>query len=129
MWRKALEPKVLASSTARLRTHVSKHPALLNDRTAQLIGQVVTVVVAIENGEGRVRVGDSEWSARGGPAVRQDPYIAPWIGIEGDDRQALALADRLAEKTADLFVLARSGAGERPRLEHRVIEGDAGLSV
>ncbi|HET8649318.1 MAG TPA: DUF5916 domain-containing protein [Gemmatimonadales bacterium] len=27
--------------------------------------------------------------ARGGPAVRQDPYIAPWISIEGDDRHAL----------------------------------------
>jgi hypothetical protein len=28
-------------------------------------------------------------SARGGPAVRQDAYIAPWFGIEGDDRNAL----------------------------------------
>src|SRR6185503_9446104 len=27
--------------------------------------------------------------ARGGPAVRQDPYIAPWISIQGDDRRAL----------------------------------------
>lgn len=27
--------------------------------------------------------------ARGGPALRQDPYIAPWAGIEGDDRHAL----------------------------------------
>ncbi len=27
--------------------------------------------------------------ARGGPAIRQDPYIAPWIGIEGDDRKPL----------------------------------------
>jgi hypothetical protein len=27
--------------------------------------------------------------ARGGPAVRQDPYIAPWGGISGDDRHAL----------------------------------------
>ncbi len=26
--------------------------------------------------------------ARGGPAVRQDPYIAPWFGINGDDRKA-----------------------------------------
>ena len=24
--------------------------------------------------------------ARGGPAVRQDPYLAPWAGIQGDDR-------------------------------------------
>jgi hypothetical protein len=27
--------------------------------------------------------------ARGGPAIRQDPYFAPWIGIEGDNRRAL----------------------------------------
>jgi hypothetical protein len=27
--------------------------------------------------------------ARGGPAVRQDPYIAPWMGIEGDNRHKL----------------------------------------
>ena len=27
--------------------------------------------------------------ARGGPAIRQDPYIAPWAGLNGDDRKAL----------------------------------------
>ena len=27
--------------------------------------------------------------ARGGPAVRQDAYLSPWIGISGDDRRAL----------------------------------------
>jgi hypothetical protein len=27
--------------------------------------------------------------ARGGPAVRQDPYISPWAGINGDDRKKL----------------------------------------
>jgi hypothetical protein len=27
--------------------------------------------------------------ARGGPAIRQDPYLAPWITIEGDDRRPL----------------------------------------
>ncbi|HET9041343.1 MAG TPA: DUF5916 domain-containing protein, partial [Gemmatimonadales bacterium] len=27
--------------------------------------------------------------ARGGPAVRQDPYVSPWITIEGDDRRPL----------------------------------------
>ncbi len=27
--------------------------------------------------------------ARGGPAIRQDPFIAPWGGIEGDSRHAL----------------------------------------
>ena len=28
-------------------------------------------------------------SARGGPAIRQDRYVAPWIFINGDDRRAL----------------------------------------
>ena len=27
--------------------------------------------------------------ARGGPAVRQDPYFAPWLGINGDDRKPI----------------------------------------
>jgi hypothetical protein len=38
---------------------------LLNDRTARLLGQSVTVVSAIRGGEGRVKVGDSVWAARG----------------------------------------------------------------
>jgi hypothetical protein len=28
-------------------------------------------------------------SARGGPAIRQNSYLAPWMGIQGDDRRAL----------------------------------------
>ena len=27
--------------------------------------------------------------ARGGPAIRQDPYLSPWIEIDGDDRRPL----------------------------------------
>ena len=38
---------------------------LLNNRMGRLVGQTGTVAVAIEHGEGRVRQGDSEWSARG----------------------------------------------------------------
>jgi membrane protein implicated in regulation of membrane protease activity len=37
----------------------------LNDRGARLTGEVVTVVEPIINGNGRVKVGDSVWSARG----------------------------------------------------------------
>ena len=37
----------------------------LNTRTSRLIGQTVTVESAIENGKGRVRVGDGVWNARG----------------------------------------------------------------
>jgi uncharacterized protein DUF5916/cellulose/xylan binding protein with CBM9 domain len=28
-------------------------------------------------------------AARGGPAVRQDPYLAPWLFVNGDDRRAI----------------------------------------
>lgn len=42
---------------------------LLNDRSARMIGKVVTVVEAVDAHNGRVRVGDGEWNARGGPAA------------------------------------------------------------
>jgi inner membrane protein len=38
---------------------------MLNDRAARLVGRTVTVVAAIDNGEGRVKVGDGVWSCRG----------------------------------------------------------------
>lgn len=44
---------------------VATSDPLLNDRVARLVGDTVTVVAAIENGRGRVRVGDSEWLAQG----------------------------------------------------------------
>lgn len=37
----------------------------LNDRGARMVGEVVTVVEAIQAGGGRVKVGDSVWSAKG----------------------------------------------------------------
>ena len=40
----------------------------LNDRAGQLLGRVVVATQPIDANGGRVRVGDSEWSARGGPA-------------------------------------------------------------
>jgi membrane protein implicated in regulation of membrane protease activity len=42
---------------------------LLNDRAGRLVGKVVTVVSEVDEHNGRVRVGDSEWNARGGPAA------------------------------------------------------------
>ena len=44
---------------------VESSDPLLNDRAARLVGRTVVVVGAIEHGVGRVRVGDSVWSARG----------------------------------------------------------------
>jgi len=45
------------------------HSPLLNDRPAQLTGRRATVTQEIGSDGGRVRLGDSEWSARGGPAA------------------------------------------------------------
>jgi hypothetical protein len=49
--------------------HSDSTDPLLNDRAGRLVGKQVTVVVAVDEHGGRVRVGDSEWSARGGPAA------------------------------------------------------------
>lgn len=40
----------------------------LNDPERRLVGKVVTVVADVDEHNGRIRLGDSEWSARGGPA-------------------------------------------------------------
>jgi len=49
--------------------HSDSSDPLLNDRSARLVGKSVTVVADVDEHGGRVRVGDSEWSARGGPAA------------------------------------------------------------
>ena len=41
----------------------------LNNRGARLTGEIVTVVEAIADGHGRVRVGDTDWNARGSDAA------------------------------------------------------------
>jgi hypothetical protein len=46
--------------------------------------------------------------ARGGPAVRQDPYLAPWVFINGDDRRRL-----VPYLSVNLF---RGGAGHGRRV-------------
>ena len=61
---------------------VNSADPLLNDRSARLIGKVVTVVTPVDDHEGRVRVGDSEWSARGGPAAAGDHVRI--TGVEGN---------------------------------------------
>lgn len=57
---------------------------LLNDRGRRLVGKVVTVVVAVDEHSGRVRVGDSDWSARGGPAA-----VGERVRITGVDGNCL----------------------------------------
>ena len=63
------------------RTADSTDP-LLNDRAGRLVGRVVTVVEAVDDDGGRVRVGDGEWSARGGPAAAGERVRI--TGVEGN---------------------------------------------
>ena len=63
------------------RTSDSTDP-LLNDRAGRLVGRVVTVVEAVDDHSGRVRVGDSDWSARGGPAAAGERVRI--TGIDGN---------------------------------------------
>ena len=59
---------------------------LLNDRVGRLVGKSVTVVIAVDEHGGRVRVGDSEWSARGGPA-----QVGERVRITGVDGNCLTV--------------------------------------
>ncbi|MFL6829716.1 MAG: NfeD family protein [Sphingomicrobium sp.] len=63
------------------RTADSSDP-LLNDRAGRLVGRVVTVVSDVDDHNGRVRVGDGEWSARGGPAAAGEQVRI--TGIDGN---------------------------------------------
>ncbi len=63
------------------RSEVGRDP-LLNDPAGRLVGKLVTVVAAVDEHNGRVRVGDSEWSARGGPAAVGDRVRI--TGVDGN---------------------------------------------
>jgi membrane protein implicated in regulation of membrane protease activity len=54
----------------------------LNEPGKRLIGKSVTVVEAVDDHGGRVRVGDSEWSARGGPAAAGERVTI--TGVDGN---------------------------------------------
>ena len=63
----------------------------LNDPGARLVGRVVTVFEPVDEHCGRVRVGDGEWSARGGPAAAGER-----VRITGVDGNCLKVeAERL----------------------------------
>ena len=59
----------------------STHP-MLNDPTARLLGRVVVVTEPVDSNGGRVRLGDGEWSARGGPAAVGDRVRV--VDVEGN---------------------------------------------
>lgn len=54
----------------------------LNEPGKRLVGKSVTVVEAVDDHGGRVRVGDSEWSARGGPAAAGERVTV--TGVDGN---------------------------------------------
>ena len=59
----------------------SDHP-LLHKRGQQLIGKTFKVTQAIENGKGKVKVGDSEWIVKGEDA--EIGSIVKVVAIEGN---------------------------------------------
>lgn len=69
---------------------IETEDAKLNDRGARLTGEIVTVVEAITNGNGRVKVGDSVWSARG-----VDAAIGSRVRVTGADGAVLLVEDGL----------------------------------
>ena len=61
---------------------VETEDPMLNDRSARLLGRSVTVIEPVDEHGGRVRLGDSEWSARGGPA--QSGERVRITGVDGN---------------------------------------------
>ena len=57
---------------------------LLNKRGARLVGETGTVVVPIGETEGRIRLGDSEWLARG-----QASEVGARVRVTGSDGSVL----------------------------------------
>ncbi len=55
-----------------VRNPIGSSDPLLNDRTARMIGEIVTAVEPVDGNGGRVKVGDSVWSARGAEAAIGD---------------------------------------------------------
>lgn len=68
---------------------------LLNNRGGRLVGETALVTAAIESGSGRVRVGDSEWIARG-----PDAATGERVRITGNSGAEL-LVEPIARLTAE----------------------------
>ena len=62
---------------------------LMNDRGGRLVGTSVVVTQAFEGGEGRVRLGDSEWLARGA-----DAPMGTRLVVTGHEGAVLLVAPR-----------------------------------
>ncbi|MEQ7872605.1 NfeD family protein [Sphingomonas sp. ASV193] len=54
----------------------------LNERAQRMVGRSVKVVDPVDANGGRVKVGDGEWSARGGPAAAGETVVI--TGVDGN---------------------------------------------
>ncbi len=68
---------------------ISSDP-LLNQRGGRMVGEIALVVQPIESGSGRVKLGDSEWIARG-----PDTAVGERVRISGNDG-AILLVEPIA---------------------------------
>lgn len=73
---------VLAARHFRVGQAIASDDPLLNDRGARMVGRVVTAVEPISADDGRVKVGDSVWTARGDAASPGDQVRV--IAVEGN---------------------------------------------
>jgi inner membrane protein len=62
--------------------HNIDHGLKLNEPAKRLIGKTVVTVTPVDDHGGRVRVGDGEWNARGGPAEAGERVTI--TGVEGN---------------------------------------------
>lgn len=70
-----------------LRSHpVEAADPKMNDRMARALGEVVQVTQAIEAGSGRVKLGDSEWLARG-----PDAAVGTRMRVSGNENGSLVV--------------------------------------
>ena len=53
----------------------------LNERGVQLIGQQGTLTAAIQNGRGRVKLGDTTWSVKGPETAEGETVVV--VGVDG----------------------------------------------
>lgn len=69
-WQLFLFSFLSAGSIIFWRVYVKTHPTdsdqpLLNQKAAQYIGRTFTLIAAIENGQGRIKIGDTFWKVQG----------------------------------------------------------------
>lgn len=81
------------------RRYIAMHPVesadpKMNDRGARVVGETVVVTQAMEGGQGRVRLGDSEWLAKG-----EDAPVGTRLRVAGHDGVVL-IVEAVTDRTA-----------------------------